>query len=1673
MDQFYFESGYIADDYYAYQAEATATLSSATSLSAELTDTNLSYFAPDYIATDYFETTIREAIAITGMAFSVSAELTDTNESYFVPQYIATDYFEIPVGITEEAAAAFTTTTSITAAVGRIVSSQIALTSTGTYVLTARVNKSTDISLSSQFAQTATASRTQTTAVALASEFTSSITAARTRTGSAAATSQFAQSTIGSTAKTSAVALNNFAAVNAQLSGLKQGKADLSSLTPDPATPSSGSDTGMLPFGAIAYITKAFNAILESSTTQTASVRKTASAQLAAQSQFTQTAQAFRIKQFTITVSSLFTPSVSANALINQLSIMEASASMSITAQATKVAASALSVQASQNTANIRIRFSDSQVSSQFSSSATATKQFADAVITATVAFTQTASIAKTAGLQSSLSANFTQSTSASKTFGYSAALASQFSQSTQAAKTFGYSASLTSEFAQTAAVARTRNLDVAVVSQSSVNAIPFRIIQGAVSITGAFTPTLTANVQRAGVALLETASTFQISAVANRSITLALSNIGNLNAQAAKTVGYNSTVSATAVLASSARKTASTSSTLTSQFTISINALSVQFAQAALSSSASMLTVGKSRLERPLTPVINPVGENTSVVSNPNKFGGASLAVSSGSYLRYYADEFTIPQLFVSNGARQELIIEFWYNPPSKAGRPILQYINGSTVYWTIFDEGSFQYLDSGNITRTKTPSVGATNNQFNHLLYAMDASGNFSIYVNGTRRHNSSTNQEFNDNTAGVGFLQIGQLTGGAVGYVDELRVITGPAGTVSALGYNISLTTITQPSGQFANTSTTRFLGHYNIDLRDDAATLVSPTPALTSSFTLTATAQELSSSQANLSSISTISALLVVKRSAASAITSTATQTAITTRIKPLASDISSQASVAALVGKIVPAASAFTATSTQTAQVLRIRTNVIAITSAFTPTLTADVFKNHVASLTATSAVSALISKTLNAASAVSAAATLSATATRLATTLITLSSQAALTSNSGKLKTANVNITGVFNASIGVQYFEGTSLMAAAAATMTVSARKTARITRTLSSAATLTATAFNAVHDPGPVLIPHDRALFHFDTTSSYVDSYGGTHSFTGISWKGSFNLESPKFGSYAVKNPSTSFQGVISNFPVGSGTDNFTIDWQWRPYADFKFTATQNQYKSIVRIYNDSDQQPIHLEYRNDSSGTTALRFRLNNNVVSLSPVANRGPTPGAGLDPYVSTDWHHVALQRSGSNLTLWFNGVNVLTVSGFTNSINNKSTWGYTVNTVDFSVSTTFQVIDELRIYDSAEYSGTFSPPTSAYPTVIEYYNEKNGYALIESRASLAVSAVTVVFIEATIVQGQFTSSTQGSRIRFGVTNATSSSTLTAAARKTVRGAAALTSAFATSNNVNRIKPFAAAISANASLSAIGSPVRIIASQLSSEFTLSALADKRTGIVAAITSTGSIAVDNVRVRDVSTAFTSIASNLTAAFKNARGTILLESQFTSSIQAQKITDRPQSFVSAFTQSAVARKTARGASTITSSVTMSVIGVRVRRQAAALSSSLTSVITTNNSKIVRTASAVLVETSQTTLNTRTRGITKTLTSTTALTCVFQIIITASAALNSQFTGLFIFGKRVNAAATLQSQGFQLTAGDIINFEPSLTYTIPEETRVLLVRMESREYIIEQETRQLILLEG
>jgi hypothetical protein len=55
-----------------------------------------------------------------------------------------------------------------------------------------------------------------------------------------------------------------------------------------------------------------------------------------------------------------------------------------------------------------------------------------------------------------------------------------------------------------------------------------------------------------------------------------------------------------------------------------------------------------------------------------------------------------------------------------------------------------------------------------------------------------------------------------------------------------------------------------------------------------------------------------------------------------------------------------------------------------------------------------------------------------------------------------------------------------------------------------------------------------------------------------------------------------------------------------------------------------------------------------------------------------------------------------------------------------------------------------------------------------------------------------------------------------------------------------------------------------------------------------------------------------------------------------------------------------------------------------------------------------------------------------------------------------------------VQVSAALESQGFVLTAGRVLQLDPYLTYVVAQETRYYTVAPESREFIINQETRTL-----
>lgn len=1600
MDQFYFESGYIADGYYAYQAEATATLTTSLTLTAQLTDSNLSYFVPDYIATDYFAT-VKEAIAIQGVSFSVTAELTDTNESYFVPDYIATDYFEIPVGITEEAAAAFTSATSITAAVGRIVSGQIALASAGTFSLAAAVNKSTDISLSSQFTQTAAASRTRTTAVALASQFT--------------------QTAVVSINRDLVVAFSSQATLNAQLSGVKQGQANFVVQTIDLGNSLSTAENPIV--GVIAGITKAFNAILEPKTQQTASATITASAELAAQSQFTQSTQGSRTKEFTASVTGAFSPTCTANALINQVSIMEAVVTMSITAQANKVAAAALSVQASQSTDNIRIRFGDSSLSSQFTSSAQGTKQFADAVITATVAFTQSTAIDKTAGVQSTLTANFAQTTAIAKTVGYSVAVSSQFTQTAEASKIFGYSAAVASQFTQSTLEARTRNLDAAVSVQVNVNVTAFRIIENAAAISGAFTPTMTVNAQRAGVALLETATTFQISAVANRSITLALENIANLNSQAAKTVGYNLTVTATAILAASAAKSASASSALTSQFTISVNALSVQFAQASIASTSSIFTTRYFGSQRPHS---SGIGSNE-FSSDRKKYGTHSLFLTNpaNSYRVNSSGDFLVR-------ANQDFVFEMWVDASdyeyfagvqslfAGVGRAQSDMSNflTTTDHWHLGTDANgrlqFKYnTGSAVITMTTTQNVVAGTSGFKHIAVTRTA-GVIQLYWQGTAVGSSSTHS----GAFGIPTLTANRtlcFKNNGISFTDLF---------IDEVSYRHGTSTIQGLTAPVVNDPDTQvILLHFDNAFTDDISVVQLGAAALTSAFSLTATAQELSSGQATLVSTLTLSALASVNRSAVISATTAVSQTATATRIKTLDSTISSQFSLSATIEKIVPAESAVSVAATLSADVVRVKSFDIAIAGAFTPTLTAEAFKNHVANLTLASTLSVVVSKTLDGAADLSTAVTATITALRLAPASASVSSQFTLTANGGKFKLGTVNIGSAFTATVSVQYFEGTSLIAPMAAVMSVTAVKTARITQTLSSNANIVTQAIRAPRDSEYPIT--DRALLHFDSQPA-VDEFGGTVT------NGTYTTVTGNFANAAGRPVSTPLSitrtnGIFDNLDLQSA---WTIDFWFQPRE-----LTFNNVYPITGLLSLTDTAPSGGQDPN-----TLIGWQQTSNLSSGSPKTAQGrifigawfgQDHGSSLKTFsysatgsMASTFSHVAItyENLGSIGGGSYNIRTRIFIDGvMSGPLTTLRTPGNYPSTNLKILPTIFQItdrdglgsftrtaeanIDELRFMPGVQYTANFTPPVAPYSPVVNF---KAGAGILESRASLAIVGFNVqIFASSQNVVSTLTAS--ASRARIATATMSTTASISTVAVKSVSAASAMSTAV--TQNTQALL------------------IAIAAANLSAVSTLTASAERR--------------------RNTAVTLNASASQITGAVKTTETTTDLSV--------------------VLTLAAEAIKTARGQVTLAHQAAQTTLVTRIRSAEITISGAMQFVAGVDLIPPLRTTANMSVSVNMTTTAITVSQGTISAVATSTVSVSVTRIRSQNVNVTAQVTQNTVIGRLVGLVATeLNVQGFQVTVGFVINIDPNLTIRILPESRVLTITGETRLLLVLSETRLL-----
>lgn len=210
---------------------------------------------------------------------------------------------------------------------------------------------------------------------------------------------------------------------------------------------------------------------------------------------------------------------------------------------------------------------------------------------------------------------------------------------------------------------------------------------------------------------------------------------------------------------------------------------------------------------------------------------------------------------------------------------------------------------------------------------------------------------------------------------------------------------------------------------------------------------------------------------------------------------------------------------------------------------------------------------------------------------------------------------------------------------------------------------------------DPEPASPGGTALLLHFDGTNgstSVTDSSANAIACTAAG-TAEISTAQSKFGGASIYLDGA---GCVqaTDAALNPGTGNFTLEAWVRPTS-----ITFNQIFSYRPATNAS------LAFYDDS-GTSRANYRY-----------GRFDQPTSG---YVVNEWHHVALVRSGGDVTLYLNGTSVASASGD----GDIDTSTLTIGAVDENdTSETFiGYIDEVRVtIGSALYTSNFTPPTAAF------------------------------------------------------------------------------------------------------------------------------------------------------------------------------------------------------------------------------------------------------------------------------------------------------------------------------------------------------------------------------------
>ena len=491
---------------------------------------------------------------------------------------------------------------------------------------------------------------------------------------------------------------------------------------------------------------------------------------------------------------------------------------------------------------------------------------------------------------------------------------------------------------------------------------------------------------------------------------------------------------------------------------------------------------------------------------------------------------------------------------------------------------------------------------------------------------------------------------------------------------------------------------------------------------------------------------------------------------------------------------------------------------------------------------------------------------------------------------------------------------------------------------------------------------------------------------------------------------------------------------------------TLTQNDYAMNMIMPNTTGNTGVYqiLQFRNKQTILFGGSVRLDHAVVLLMPSDEDEPYPYWNNAVPQDIQWHHYLIrmteQASGGGgtatiYTLWRDGVQqTFTPNYYTNNRGRlEDDGGALIGTGGGARNSTGANFDGAM-------AQVFMSQTSSGFSVEQFYN--NG-------------PVDVTGLSSPLVYNL---------LNDPWTDVTASGTKSASSEPLYLGTNPIT--FSLTAQPEAVLLVVVELAAQSELAVIASKNIGILADLVAESTLDVVNTRPRFVSADLDVVSSISVEPFVIRDDSASLTTATSLDCVNIRVRTGDVTATAETTLTATIGEVTQFNISLESAFTQITANSRTRDLVSALESAASIAIDAVRTRDIIAAVSSEFAVTVITDR---IRDDSATLIsEFSLAATYTRIPAISATLISEFAFAGEVEKFVVGQGVLAVVFTQTSEVSKVVFAQANLVVEAFELTQGDILNFDPCREIAVESETRAAKILPENRLIIVESETRAL-----